>query len=365
MRVLMTTDTIGGVWTFSRELSLGLLENGSSVTLVSLGRLPNPEQQRWASKMQNRWPHTFAFYETDNPLEWMDNNAACYIDAEAELVNLAQASGAEILHSNQFCFGSLPLDIPIVITAHSDVLSWAQACGRAPLVDSDWLRHYNFVVSSGLANADAITSPTAWMMDTLGSYFRLPAQQRVIPNGRTIVPPRPGAKLLQAVTSGRLWDPAKGLHHLTDLRTTMPIHIAGEQDLDALTSVPTHFHCHGSLPESELISLFSRSAIYVCPSLYEPFGLAPLEAALCGCAVLANDISPLREVWGDAALYFSGRQSLEDLLGRLSDDPDWLARVQTNSMQRARTYTHEKMTAAYIDFFERTIDTYQGHADAA
>ena len=54
----------------------------------------------------------------------------------------------------------------------------------------------------------------------------------------------------------------------------------------------------GPLAEEDLLALFQESAIYLCTSRYEPFGLAPLEAALCGCAVVANDIESLREVWG-------------------------------------------------------------------
>ena len=62
--------------------------------------------------------------------------------------------------------------------------------------------------------------------------------------------------------------------------------------------------CAGELSESEMRELLSRAAIYIATSKYEPFGLAPLEAALSRCAIVANDIPSLREIWGDAALYF-------------------------------------------------------------
>ena len=42
--------------------------------------------------------------------------------------------------------------------------------------------------------------------------------------------------------------------------------------------------------EAELMALLARSSIYIATSIYEPFGIAPLEAALCGCAVIANGI---------------------------------------------------------------------------
>ena len=44
----------------------------------------------------------------------------------------------------------------------------------------------------------------------------------------------------------------------------------------------------GRLSEYELLQFFRESSIYICTSRYEPFGLAPLEAALCGCAVLVT-----------------------------------------------------------------------------
>ena len=69
-------------------------------------------------------------------------------------------------------------------------------------------------------------------------------------------------------------------------------------------------------------SCSSRAAIYIATSKYEPFGLAPLEAALSRCAIVANDIPSLREVWEDAALYFrkDDARSLREALVRLHGD---------------------------------------------
>ena len=69
----------------------------------------------------------------------------------------------------------------------------------------------------------------------------------------------------------------------------------------------------GPQTEAQLRQLLSRAAIYIATSRYEPFGLAPLEAALSRCAVIANDIPSLHEVWGDDALYFE-RNNAESLL---------------------------------------------------
>ncbi|MCR4582032.1 MAG: glycosyltransferase family 4 protein [Prevotella sp.] len=61
----------------------------------------------------------------------------------------------------------------------------------------------------------------------------------------------------------------------------------------------------GRVSDSELVRLYNRAACFIFPSVYEGFGLPPLEAMNCGCPVLASDIPVLREVCGDAAVYFN------------------------------------------------------------
>jgi glycosyltransferase involved in cell wall biosynthesis len=58
----------------------------------------------------------------------------------------------------------------------------------------------------------------------------------------------------------------------------------------------------GYLEEDELVLLYNRAALFVYPSLYEGFGLPPLEAMACGCPVVASNVTAMPEVLGDAAL---------------------------------------------------------------
>src|SRR5690348_4393991 len=127
MRILMTTDTVGGVWTFTRELAAGLLRNGCAVVLVSLGRHPSHEQQSWADNLIRAWGTNFRYDALDAPLEWMPQNEHAYSGAAPVLMKMARDFQPDLLHSNQFCFGALPLEVPKIITAHSDVLSWAES----------------------------------------------------------------------------------------------------------------------------------------------------------------------------------------------------------------------------------------------
>src|SRR5262249_47444028 len=59
--------------------------------------------------------------------------------------------------------------------------------------------------------------------------------------------------------------------------------------------------CLGFVPDTELPDLYRAARTFVYPSLYEGFGLPPLEAMACGCPVVASTKGSLGEVLGDAA----------------------------------------------------------------
>jgi glycogen(starch) synthase len=353
MRVLITTDVVGGVWQFTHELAAGLLREGSAVALVSFGGEPSDEQRIECGRLCSHYGHAFAYESSWAPLEWMQENEATYHEAAPLLTRIAREFNADILHTNQFCFGALPLVIPRVITAHSDVLSWAEACRGQPLENSPWLRQYCRLVTDGLNGATHVVAPTRWMLEALRSNFPVRSRNEVIPNGRTIAPADGGLRHLRAITAGRLWDEAKDIRILGDVSSPVPLFVAGDtrhadargpQYLRGVTLL-------GRMRQQELLRFFSESAMYICTSRYEPFGLAPLEAALCGCAVLARDIPSLREVWQDGAFYFGDAASLSDQLGDLAANPTILEAAQRRSSLRAQHFTAERMVASYRTLF--------------
>jgi glycosyltransferase involved in cell wall biosynthesis len=103
------------------------------------------------------------------------------------------------------------------------------------------------------------------------------------------------------------------------------------------------------------LTLLARSSIYIATSIYEPFGMAPLEAALCGCAVVANDIASLREVWGDDALYFDGPRALSTLLHQLNRDEQRLAEARQRSFARATELTAQRMADGYEALYQALL----------
>src|SRR5580658_8571750 len=60
--------------------------------------------------------------------EWMEKNEFVFTQGAGVLLHVAKQFRPDLLHSSRFCFGALLLDTPKLVTAHNDVLSWADAC---------------------------------------------------------------------------------------------------------------------------------------------------------------------------------------------------------------------------------------------
>ena len=357
MHILLTTDTIGGVWTFTRELSTVLLADGHTVSLVSFGRLPSASQFEWTNDTSLRHPSAFRYVASTAPLEWMQQNGRTIVDGLPVLVRLIHECRPDIIHSSQFCFGRLRLPLPVIITAHSDVISWAQACDPATLKQTSWLERYCRLVQNGLDDAAAVVAPTRWMLDALRRNFSVLPQAHVVYNGRTISPETSASsRRQQAVSIGRLWDKAKNLALLAERSYPVPILVAGEMDHeDGKAQGVGSLRVLGTLDEHPLLSLYRSSSLYLGPSLYEPFGLAPLEAALCGCALLLNDIPTFREIWGDAAYYFHDGPSLDEMLSCVVSAGGQLNAMQRRAYKVATKLTARRMTEQYLSLYEQIL----------
>ena len=83
-----------------------------------------------------------------------------------------------------------------------------------------------------------------------------------------------------------------------------------------------------------------------------------LEAALSRCALVLNDIPSLRELWGNAALYFETNdpESLADTIRMLSDDPQLRRNFSNRAFQRAREcFNAHRMTDNYVQLYHSVI----------
>lgn len=364
MRILMTTDTIGGVWTHTRELVSGLLQSDPYVRifLFAVGSTCTPEQLGWLRAMRERNPGRFDSAVHSVPLEWEQRNDQ--VDPfEPRLLSIARAFAPEIVHSSQFCYGALPVDCPRLVVAHSDVLSWfREVHGTAP-EPSPWMDRYRSLVCQGVESASALVAPTRWMLKAFCEGFPNKALARVIPNGIHLRPRPAPERLLQAVTAGRLWDKGKNVALLQRLRyPALRVLVAGaaEHQSSSLTwQGSERIQLLGAASRRDLLQLFAQSAIYLSTAIYEPFGLSALEAARSGCALLSLDIESMREVWGSAALYFRTVDELAAHLEHLATSPRALALAQQQALTTAARYTRERMVDAYRSLYRELIDSFR------
>jgi glycosyltransferase involved in cell wall biosynthesis len=111
-------------------------------------------------------------------------------------------------------------------------------------------------------------------------------------------------------------------------------------------SLPPGVEARGDVPLDGRIDLYRRAALVTFPSLYEGFGLPPVEAMACGCPVAASNAGSLPEVCGDAARLFDPR-SVEDIVAAVEDVLDapeaWAKRGPT----RAATFTWDATARAH------------------
>jgi glycosyltransferase involved in cell wall biosynthesis len=157
-------------------------------------------------------------------------------------------------------------------------------------------------------------------------------------------------------SAGRLWDAAKNIGVLAAAaeRVGLPVYVAGERALDtARAPASASLRLLGSLSPGSVADWMSRAAIYAAPALYEPFGLAILEAALAGCALVLADIPSLRESWRGAALFVDPRDpvALARAIDNLRDDVRVTRELGRAAQVRARSFTVERMGKGYLGVY--------------
>src|SRR3989454_11805216 len=169
LHVLVTTDTMSGIWTYTRELVSGLVSRGTRVTLVSFGEVPLPEQITWMNNL-----HGLEYRPTAFRLDWMQEGEQDLDDSSDYLVNLVEELKPDLLHLNQMCYGSLPVDLPRVVVAHGDLISWWKVVhGREPK-ESRWLKWYRRGSLEGPAQGRLKRGPTRMVPHLRPSLFTQP-----------------------------------------------------------------------------------------------------------------------------------------------------------------------------------------------
>ncbi len=110
--------------------------------------------------------------------------------------------------------------------------------------------------------------------------------------------------------------------------------------------------------EEELLHLYNGASIFIYPSLYEGFGLPPLEAMLCGVAVITSNTSSLPEVVGPGALMFPPKdvEALHKLMCELLDNSEKREDLSLKGMKWAKTFTWQKTAEQTLDVYRALVE---------
>ncbi len=341
MRVLLVADIVGGVRTFALELARAM----PSEVELHLALLGDP-----ADAAAFRALPAASCQVSSLALEWMPEPWGDVRRAQDWVAELRQRHRPDLVHLNTFTPVSDP-HVPVLLSVHSCVLTWWRAVhsGDAP---PRWDR-YRCLAAAALARAGVVVTPTRALLDQLRSIYGPLPPARVVANGsgvEAVASSGRGRERL-VLCAGRLWDEGKNARLLAQAAPLIEARVAviGEGQAAGLQQL-------GRLAHAEVMPWLSRAAVFAEPARYEPFGLAALEAARCGCALVLGDIASLREVWGKAAAYVSpdDPEALAATVNHLLGDPARLRRAARAAGEAAAGYTPAAMAAGYLDAY-RTL----------
>ncbi|MFC5412500.1 glycosyltransferase family 4 protein [Larkinella bovis] len=110
----------------------------------------------------------------------------------------------------------------------------------------------------------------------------------------------------------------------------------------------------GFVPDEDLAAIYSGALAFVYPSLFEGFGLPPLEAMQCGLPVITSNVSSLPEVVGDAAIQVSptDADALKQAILNVVGSADLRNELATKARQRAQLFSWERFTNEHIRLYQ-------------
>lgn len=113
----------------------------------------------------------------------------------------------------------------------------------------------------------------------------------------------------------------------------------------------------GFVPHALLPALYAEATALVFPSLYEGFGLPPLEAMACGTPVVASNVSSMPELLADNAEYINP-ESVEDIargILRVIEDTEYAQRLSIKGRQHARQFSWDIAAKKHIEVYKKAL----------
>ncbi len=320
------------------------------------------------------------------------------------LVMAGSAEKADIVHCHTWyshfagCLVKQLMNVPMVVTSHS--LEPLRPWKKEQLGDAYYLA--SWLEKTALSNADGIVAVSEAMKYDMVSIYNIdPNRIRVIYNGidadfyrKTenpevlrkygVDPEKPYVLFVGRITR------QKGIVHLARaiprLKEGIQVVLcAGAPDTDEIADEMKHgveearrrsgadvVWIDKWVSKSEAVALYSHAEIFVCPSVYEPFGIINLEAMACETPVVASATGGIREVVEDGAtgllVHFEpGRDSepedpekfsvdLADAINSLLDSPETIKKMGAASRRRVEElFSWKSIAGQTLQFYRKLI----------
>ena len=348
-RILMTGDCVGGVWTYALDLAAGLAAYDVEVTLFVSGAALTPAKSRAAGRLGN-----LTLVGSDLKLEWMEDPEEDLATTDRLLLELEDAVRPDVVHINGYAAAAAGFAAPVLAVAHSCVETWWRAVKGEP-APAEWDR-YRARIRAGTAAARCLVAPTRAHLKAFAAAHGRPGAGRVIHNGCDTERHAADRKTDRVLAAGRIWDEAKNLAVLGDVaRRGVPIALAGDAGCatvggDGLTHL-------GALEADAMAAQMATSSVFVAPALYEPFGLAVLEAALSECALVVGDIPTMRELWDGVAFFVPPRDpdAIAATLRHLLTDRNGTREAGAAARARALRNSRDAMAQQYLHLYSEVM----------
>lgn len=360
--LLMTADAVGGVWTYATDLAAALAARGTRTTLAVLGPGLDGARRAQAAAIPG-----LTLIETGLPLDWLAARPADLLRAGEAVALLAARSGADIVQLNSPALAAEALfPCPAIGMSHSCLATWWAAMRQGPMPDDFAWR--NALLAQGYARCDALVAPTRAFAEATARAHGLRSPPEVVRNGRPAV--AASARMgHMAFTAGRFWDEGKDAATLDAAAASLelPFFAAGPTwGPNGAAVTLRHLRLLGSLDGDAIAAWLARGPIFVSAARYEPFGLAVLEAAQAGCALVLSDIPTFRELWDGAAVFVAPGDAagFAAAIRLLSREQEQRSLLRVAALRRARHYTAESMADGMAAIHARLLARAEGRSAA-
>ena len=343
-RVLITLDAVGGIWRYTIDLARGLAAYDVSCLLAGFGPEPDAEQRAECAAVPN-----VEMVWTGEPLDWMVTDPGALDPVAGRLAALGRRWGADVLHLNVPSQAvGLACDCPVIVASHSCVPTWWEAMRDTELpVAWKWQLERN---RTGLRRADLVLACSESHGAALRRVYDTLPPMRVVYNSSPAVLKHMRSDEPMVFAAGRWWDESKNgaVLDAAALSTPWPILLAGSPvGPNGQRAVFQNVGTLGSLLHDDVLRMMRRASIFAAPSRYEPFGLAVVEAATSGMALVLADIPTFRELWDGAALFVKPDDADDwgRAFTRLAGDEPLRGRLAAQAAHRATRFNVQRQVA--------------------